>query len=243
MTANATRSLRVTSSGSAARLSTPLNVETNKTSSWRSAPTKQSRSWSGSRRLRARRDHVRTVAAGLLGVVQGSVGSGHKIGELAVFSVQGRYSNGDGEANENSAFRVIVDGDRQAGDVLAEAFGHATSIVFAGLRQQEYELLAAKATGEVVTAEMATQCIANHPQDTVADQVPIRIVHSLEMVDVHQCHSERLMEPDRTVHLDGCFLFPSRRIEQSGLGVNPGLFDKGTVHHEAPSQQHRGNRE
>ena len=63
-----------------------------------------------------------------------------------------------------------------------------------GARQQKQELLAAPAAGEVGVAERRAKDVRELAQHVVADRVPVRVVHVLEVVEVDEHDSQRRAE-------------------------------------------------
>ena len=80
-------------------------------------------------------------------------------------------------------------------------------------------------------------------QHHVPDQVTVGVVDGLEVVDVDQGHRQRAAGPDGPGDLRRRLALPGARIEQPGLGIDPGLGEKLRVHHKPPGQQHGGDGE
>jgi hypothetical protein len=75
--------------------------------------------------------------------------------------------------------------------------------------------------------------IGHRAQHDVPDQVPVRIIDRLEVINVDQRHRQRAIGPVSPLHLGGSLRLPSGRVQQPSLGVDPGLSNKLLVHHES----------
>ncbi len=186
------------------------------------------------------RDHVGPVAAGFLGVVQGGVGRGQHVGQLAALPVEGGDADRDGDLDGPAGVGLVADRDGQPGDVGAQPLGDIERVRLAGVRQQDDELLAAEPAGQVVGPQLAAQAVGHGPERLVSDQVAVGVVDRLEVVDVDQGQGQRRGGTDGAGDLGLGFGFKGRGVEQPGLGVDPGLGQQLPVHHEAPDQQHGG---
>jgi hypothetical protein len=72
----------------------------------------------------------------------------------------------------------------------------------------------------------------------VADKMTIGVIHRLEMIDVYQRDRHRTACPHRAGDLCLGLGLPGRRIEQTCLGVHPGLGEQVLVHHETTGKQY-----
>ncbi len=180
------------------------------------------------------------VTAGLLGEVQGRVGGGQQVGDLAADGVQ----RGDADRDSQPDARGTVgDGDGQRGDPGPQPLGDAQRVRLARLGQQDDELLPAEPPHHVVLAQLVEQHVADRSQHRVPDQVTVSVIDRLEVIDVDQGHGQRTAGPDGPGDLRRGLALPGRRVEEPRLGVDAGLGEKLGVHHEPPGQQHGGHGE
>ena len=81
------------------------------------------------------------------------------------------------------------------GDAQSDSYGEGRDVRFLpNFEHQEEKLISAATADRVATPNEGLQSLTNHLKDSVADIVPVRIVHSLELVEVdeHHCQSPRM---------------------------------------------------
>ena len=91
-----------------------------------------------------------------------------------------------------------------------------------GVGQDDEELLAAVAAGEIVLAQVAQQLLPELAQHPVAAGVPVAVVDRLEIVHVHQDAAERDVEAQRPVDLHLHAQEQAAAVVQAGQGVDRG---------------------
>ena len=136
--------------------------------------------------LRDRGERVRdAAAAGLLAVQQRAVGARHELGGAEARAPGGHAGGGAGG--------VALDelGDRGR-DPVDGAGGDLQRGLLVGGGDDQRELVAAVARGDVVGADAAAQRGADAAQDLVAGQVAVLLVDALEVVEVDQHQRGRL---------------------------------------------------
>ena len=120
------------------------------------------------------------VAPAVLGRVQRDVGAAQQIGGRAVRQV------GHADRYRHARQRDVVMPQRQRADALAQQVEANACLLDRGARQQQRQLLAADAAGQVVRAHEAAQLARHGLQHFVAGLVPEGVVERLEVIDVEQ---------------------------------------------------------
>ena len=108
-----------------------------------------------------------------------------------------------GDANRN---RDVQDAFRRAGvkrlggNRLAYAFGNFLGHVNIGRRQDDDELLATHAAGNIDIPDTVTNALRQLLQNLVADIMAMRIIDHLEEIHINGQCGQRLAAVDRVVH-------------------------------------------
>jgi hypothetical protein len=112
-----------------------------------------------------------------------------------------------------------VGGHRARGEGAAEALGELVGALEVGLREQDGELLAAVASGEVDLAHGRPQDVGERLEDLIAGLVAVVVVHLLEVVEVGEdrAGSRRSAPPE---------ILPERLLEVAAVRgpVSPSVF-------------------
>ncbi len=87
---------------------------------------------------------------------------------------------------------VAVDFGGMLREGAADALGNLDRLGLGPARQQDRELLAAEAAGEIACADAAVQGRGKDLQHPVADRVAEHVVDLLEVIEVGEQHGERL---------------------------------------------------
>ena len=124
------------------------------------------------------------VASGALGVVERGVGRGHQ--PLGVARVVGHRRHAGADRHRRLAHR--------AGDAVAHAFGDPHRVLAGAPGQEHDELVAAVASGDVEVLGVGDERVGDLTQHRVAGQVPVGVVHLLEVVDVEHEQAQRRAE-------------------------------------------------
>src|SRR5439155_26326727 len=93
------------------------------------------------------------------------------------------------------------------------------SLLFRGLRQQDYKLVTAVAKRKIDEAKVLLDDLANFAQQLAANQVAVGVVHLLEAIEVKEDHAEFIAEARRTIDLRIERLIQMPRVEQPGAIV------------------------
>ena len=117
--------------------------------------------------------------AGLLGVQQRAVGAGDEVGRRHPV-VPHRH------AGRGARRRAVDELRDRGGDAVHGAPGDLHRGLLVGGADEQRELVAAVARGDVIRADAAAQRGADAPQDGVAGEVPVLLVDLLEVVEVDQ---------------------------------------------------------
>ena len=184
-----------------------------------------------------RQRHPDLVAAAELGVVDGRVGGVQQ----AVDGVGVLGIGGDAHADRDLEVlaRVVLRAELHRRHPAAGGLGHLDGGRDRGARQHQAELLAAEAGRDAaLTAEVAEQ-VRDPPDQPVAGQVALRVVHDAQVVEVD--HQHRQVEPvparrgERVAHQ----LVQVLGVVEAGLRVRARLvLEQG--HPERPVDEQHG---
>ena len=132
-------------------------------------------------------EHVDLVAAERLGRVQRGVGvADQRVEPEHVALAAGHAALSVTETTSLSGSRISV-----AADDPAQLLGERRGRVGVGLGQDDEELLAAVAAGEVDDADVGGQQLRDVAQDDVAGGMAVRVVEPLEVVEVDEDQRQR----------------------------------------------------
>jgi hypothetical protein len=191
------------------------------------------------------------VASGTFGLVEGEVGAAEELGvgfAIAGFAVAGSMTvgfvvAGFGVAEFATAGFVTREGDggsdadgegerRVAGmeglgaDGGADALGTVLGLSAVAVGEEDEELLAAVASGDVVGAGGTGDAAADFAQDRVAGEVAVSIVDRLEVIDIEKKDAEA------AVAAQGALAFFVKEVDEGGAvpeagkGIMGGLVAK-----------------
>ena len=125
--------------------------------------------------------------------------------------------------------RIVVGRDAQLGDRLADALGEVVRADHLGARQDHRHLLAAVARGRIDAAHLRLDDVRDRAQHTVSDEMPVRVVELLEIVDVASSRP-------RTACRSGASARSPRRCGRRSSGARTGRSGR------RPSRARRGAR-
>jgi CRISPR-associated protein Cas2 len=94
-------------------------------------------------------------------LVEGVVGGGEQVAEVAPGVGDGGDADGDGHLQVRGIVRVAVDRDGDLGDFLAEPFGDLMGFLSDGVRHEEGEFFAAEPARDVIVTQQRTQSAGN----------------------------------------------------------------------------------
>ena len=158
----------------------------------------------------------------------------------------GRVAREGGDPDRHGGANRLARGfdvDRSGCDCSPDPLGDLEGQLGRRLRQEDRELLAAEASGDVVVAQLCPERLGDALEHSVAGKVAVGVVDIPEEVEVGHDQRHRPLEPLRTREL----LRQRRRevtgIEQSGLGVDARLFLQLRDAQRPMDQQQRRNRE
>ncbi len=95
--------------------------------------------------------------------------------------------------------------------------------------------------GRVVLPQHPRQAVRDLPEHLVAEQVPVGVVDPLEEIDVKHGDGERHPGPHGAGHLGLGLPLPGAGVQQSGLGVGPGVVQQLGVAERALQQARTGS--
>ena len=94
---------------------------------------------------------------------------------------------------------VFIEPDRSRESVLCRRRGHVEGIVFGSLRQQDHKFVAAIAKRKIDQPAVRLQRIANFREQPGADQMAVRVVDLLEVIEIDEHQREFVVVALRTV--------------------------------------------
>ena len=113
-------------------------------------------------------------------------------------------------------------------------------LVEAGLREQDRELLAAEARGNVVVAKLGAEDLRDALEHLVADEMAVRVVDVAQQVEVGHDQRRRPLEALRARELLGQHRREVACVEEAGLRVDARLLlEPGHVQRAVDEQQRR----
>ena len=126
------------------------------------------------------------VATGPLGFIKGDVGGFEDLGGLVGdFGIDGTAEAGGDAAGLSYAVSVV-----DAGDLFADAFGHGGGGSGVHSGEDEGELFATVAGGEVLFTHIVAEDLGDQAEDFVAGVVAFFLVELAEVVDVDHDHAD-----------------------------------------------------
>src|SRR5450830_1697761 len=115
----------------------------------------------------------------------------------------------------------------QLGDLrvteIAEGFAYALpdpcGFLQGHLRKNHTELVASVTAGQIVFTQVAPYLLAQWPQYGVADDMAVRIIDLLEVIDINQCDGGVALLLLALVELEVQQIFPRTVVKQAGEAV------------------------
>ncbi len=111
---------------------------------------------------------------------------------------------------------VFIAQQRISGDPASQLVSELARLLDARFRHEDDELVAAIARHHVRTAAILFENMAHALKDHVALEVPVKIVHELEAVEVHQHERERPVGARRALP------FRRKRFHQEAMSLDAG---------------------
>ena len=130
---------------------------------------------------------------------------------------------GDAEARGHIEARAVGGDERALGEGRPHALRDLGRSGRVGPRQDQAELLAAPARGEIDLASRRAEHVGELAQGEVADRVAEPVVHALEVVEVGDHEGERRTEAERARQLAGERLLGGAAVGQPGEPVDERL--------------------
>ncbi len=184
--------------------------------------------------LRAGVQHA--VAALELGTVDGEVGLVNELVRVGAVRRAPGHAERDGGV-DRLARRLHL--EPLVGDGAADPLGDLEGLLRSRLGEDDRELLAAEARGDVGVAQLPLEDAGDAVQDRVARQVPVGVVDLAKQVEVGHDHRQRRARALRAIEL-----LPERggevaRVEEPRLRVDARLLLQGRDAERAVDEQER----
>jgi hypothetical protein len=170
----------------------------------------------GSLLLHFRREELEIAAAVLLGLIHRGISLAHQHRQIT--AILRKHARADTGRDVQPVLATDQDGPQRRHDVLEESF----RLLVRNVRQQKGELVAAHARHRVRRTQAFRQALAHFLQQLVADMVPQRIVHILEMVEIQQRDDEVLLIVLSILDRDPDAIVEQCTVRQPGQGVMQG---------------------
>src|SRR2546422_9353716 len=126
------------------------------------------------------------VAGGVLDEVHGLVGPAQDLLGSAAVDGEGGYSEAGGNADVQPFFGEV---NLRIHQVL-DALHYRQRVPLRSLGEKDHELVASVTEGVVDHAEVALDNVANHPEQSRADEVAVGVVHLLEVIEIDEDHGK-----------------------------------------------------
>jgi len=139
--------------------------------------------------------------------------------EQEVDSIGGFIEGGNADGDSERAGNLAVDESREFSKPLADFFGAYGGLTERALGQDEGELFATVAAGDVLGADAAEKGLANGGQGLIAGRVSEAVVIALEVVEIEHHHSEGAAFAPRGVQFAIEELLHVAAVVQPGEGV------------------------
>ena len=134
--------------------------------------------------------HGDIVSAGVFYHIHHLVGLANDfVGALGVFRIRG-----EPHAATDVQIQSILSKENRLAHHLLDTLRHYQGGVFICLRQENDELVAAIAEGIVNQAQLRFDLETDFLQQLASDQMSIRVIHVLEMIEIEEDHAEFIAE-------------------------------------------------